>query len=38
MEPDVPNCLQYQARLLQALPELVFGNVRVFGSPCGLGK
>jgi hypothetical protein len=38
MEPDVSNCPHRQARLLQAPPKLLFGNVRLFESPRGLRK
>jgi hypothetical protein len=38
MEPDVSDCPHCLARLLQAPPELIFGDVRVFNLPRRLRK
>jgi len=38
MEPDMSDCPHCRARLLQAPPKLIFGDVRVFNSPRGLRK
>ena len=38
MEPDMSDCPHCRARLLQAPPKLIFGNIRVFNSPRGVRK